>query len=473
MKFLANLWILIFRVLTIGLFREEWAAEEIDTTTKTDVEEGYEYKELPGVHMNEEEKRAFAKEHNLDYKQFDKKPAQKKEDPPPAGTDTDDKNKGRKKDDAEIVEVTANEQITLAKAEELVKDFEDDDEIEVQGETYTKKDFLAKIKASEEAGTDDDKTYKIGKDDLNQQEYDALLADFKKKNDLTDEDIKGMNEKALNKQLDVFSKQENRRKGLNEESQIAAQVRRDLAKQAEYFEGKFKEFDAKKENLEKKQKELEAVIAKNPEQEFEDIDDDEERKDKISDLRMDQKLAKNKLTEIKEEISLTDKGIKNIEKRVDDMAYHSTFIEINETIPALKLEKPAFEILNTNKRPSDLNQTKIASVHVRLAKDYLAFLAANPESEWTVSDYYSTNEYLYNPRVEIRPTSSEPKPKAGTESDRKKRILKVISDQQQKPFSVKSGGSALTNGRDKEDVKVSKIMKETGYEMDYKQLGVD
>lgn len=456
------LFILICRVLSIALFREEWAAEApaVDAP-KNDIEPGFEYEELPGSGMSEAEKEQFAKDNNMLYRKKEAKV------PPPAKTEEPVKPAAKTEDEPNVVEVKADEELTLEKATELVKDYDDDEEIEINGEKLTKTEFLAKFEKADEG----DKTYTIGKDTLNQADYNALLADYKKKNDLTDEDIKDVPAKALAKQLEIHSKLENRSKSLNKESQEAANIKRDLARQADYVEGKLKEYEGNKKSLDEKEAELKKIIARKPEEEYEDIYDEDERKEKIADLRMDQKLAKSKLEEVETQKKTTEKNIDALWKRVDDMAYESTFSEINAMIPELKLDEPAYKVL-TSKSPKDYTTGKVANTQMRLAKDYLTYIRNNPESEWTVVDYYKINEYLYNPGGPVVKATEKEKPgKTGADA-KKKRLLRLIVDQKNTPFSTKPGGGDPVNPLTKEAQKVQKFMEDAGYQTDGK-AGVD
>ena len=469
MKFIENIVTLIFRVLALTMFRQEWAATETDTEVKeavnNDIEKGYEYDELPSTITSEEEKQAFAKEHGLTYRKPEDKP---KPEPEPKQPDEPAKQKPVSKDEPEVVEVKASEKLTLKKAEELLKDYEDDEEVEIQGEKFTKKDFLAKFKEAEKPEAD--KTHTIGKETLNKKQYDELLADYMKKYELTEDDIKSTPAKVLEKQLDTFGKLENRSKDLHKESQEAAKIRRDLAAEADKLENQWKSVEDKQKADENKKKELEALIAKNPAKEYEDIDDEDDRKDKISELRVDQKLAKRELEQVEESLKTNKKTLDSLDLRSRQLFYHSSYVEIKNNIPELYLNESPLRILN-NKKIEDYEKTQLADIVDSLIKGYYVYMQENPESEWTVEDFYKVKKRQYNPEG----ITASVKPKVNgkeehIEEKKKKRLLRLIADQKDMPFTIKPGGGDPTAGKSKEAERVKKVLQDTGYGVDHSKF---
>jgi hypothetical protein len=460
------------------LFPVKYAAGE-EKKPDNKPEEGYEYKELPGIEGQDLSKLAHM------YGQTIIKPKEEPVKSPDKPADPPKKEPELPAGDDKPINI---DNMTKADAEKLVEGLEADDEVDINGEKMKKSAFLAKYdekpaekpaeKEEEKKPAGEKKEVKVGDKMLKPEEFDAAVKEISKEYGWDEEYVKNRKESDLVKDVAKFMKDKEKEKDRNEKGQKLAQIQRDLKRQADFLEDRVTKVEESKKNDE----EALATTKKILEVKLEDMDDDDTVK--IGDetytkdeLKTKKLIAREDKKKLENRIEKHKTSLGELDVQTDNLIYASIFSEIESTIPEMVLGENAGKILKDidNNKIDDEALAQKAVVVAALADSYFTYMRKNPETKLRVEGYYRTRKHLFQLSGEAVKPKEPAKSKENEEGALKKKMLKLVSSQKNGVFMPKGGGveSSHISGTE-EEKRVAEMHKKTGMvREDYNMLGVD
>jgi len=475
-----NILSLLLRVLLLSISRLEYSAkndyDDDDADDPNAPKKGFEYKntdlfDIPGMKDDK-----FAALYNLppplpDDKNGASAPKPEDKDKPKA----DDKTK-EPPESAEM-EIVAPD-LTKEKAIELLKDYADDDKVEVAGETFTKAEFLKKFDekpAADDKDKDKDKpkTYTVGGKELGEAEYAELLTKATAHYGWDAEYVKSKREQDLVKDLETFQKKEEVDKGskeVNERNQEIAKIRRVLDTEATKLQKRYGENEKLLDDLAKEKTAKEKAMVKLDEVinvKTDDIEDDDERKkaEKAAlKAEFDKKFLEKDLEKIKKDEEAGTNKLQELTQKSANIFMYSALTDIQAKIPELRLPAPALTIVNDKTGAYSDYDIEKAGAALQLAEDYYTNFVQAPDADEKVEAFYKRKRFKY--RVDTPPPAApgKEKPKeTPKDTGLKKRVLKLLDAQGRSPFSIPGPGEP---GK-------GKLSADKQWDADRKKLGYD
>lgn len=454
MRYITHFFITLFY---LAFSKLAWAGEPGD-----DVELGYEYEEIP-THLTEEQQKKLAADYGLEVKQEVKQAAGNSE-----GTSQKAEKKEEVKSAAEtpeVREIKVEGEITRGKAIELVKDYKDDDEIQIGEETLTKAEFLKKFDKKEEKPPVEDVKYMVAGKELDQKGYDELMKKAKKHYQWDDEYVKSRRKEDLLKDLGTFANQIYGDIKINERHQYIAKQKREIELAAEQLETRYQNISDKLKELEEKKAKNDVIIAKD----LDEIEDDEERRD----LKDEKRAAKRYNEEIEQKKKEYEEAQISIDRKVKNFFYKSSFLDIQDMIPELSLPEgeDVNSILSRIEKPgfTDWELANKVQMILELTNAYYEYMMANDKSKMGIDGYFRMNRHHFGiiPEKASKNGKKEESSTAEDGNKLKKRVLKLISDQRKHPFSPQGGGAQSFDTLDEEERKIAENRRKIGIVDDY------
>ena len=320
------------------------------------------------------------------------------------------------------------------KAGELLKDFADDDLIEVpdKPEPIKKSEYIASLPDKIE----EPKDFKIGDKTFTKSEYESYAAKMIKDLAITEETWSKMSPEGKQAQLEAYLKFD---KNFGEKNQEYAARRKELESRAGQVEGIFKTAVEVKAEITQQKADLEARIEKNKL----DIKPDEEL-DKIDDYATQQRAINAKFYAQRENERLTtdlevltnriaqqDKTLADIGTTARGNAINYTIAQIQEEIPELRLDlkEHPMTVIQKAEKGEELDDEKVAKANIiiDIATEYAEKRIKNKEFTVPILKYWNQNKYRFGVFTsapqrdkEVKDTNLKPEHKIVTLKERQK-----------------------------------------------------
>jgi hypothetical protein len=381
-------------------------------------------------------------------------PLQKTEIRDPLGRKPEDMPGKKEENNTPALEIAG--EANKVNAAELLKDYKDNDVIEVTGPDgkpvkTTKAEYIAAL--PEPKPTEK----KIGDKVYTDAEYSALTKKFLEKYKFTDDYLTKSDPVMLEQQLKVFADLSDGNKSLNERNQEFSQKVNDLKTKGEQIETIFKEASDAKKTIETQKRELEARIAKNEELikvDTEAIDDFSQQQDAIINKKFAQKdndTAKRDLDILNKRIEEQTGTLKTIENNAVQNGFNLVCTQIEMEIPELRLgEHPVLILEKYDKGLVTEDEARKANIAIDFASMYFNKKIKDSSFNTPIGQYWKVMSYKFGMSPTAQPVKTEAEEKPGDT------LAKVKIKQLNAIPPLNGGGSASNKSSSTDEPKLER-----------------